>query len=158
MGGSIAQQGVPLTGKPAGLPLHIGKKHAAQRQRCRAGRTGSADDHQADRQHQQLKIEPGAKVCGKHAAAKAVAQHQQQTAHAVQLARTKVDGKITIRYLPGQQVAHRVIILEVAVHDLVPDLIIGGKTAHCGKPGQHQQQKQPRCCAFELLFCCLHQR
>jgi len=83
---------------------------------------------------------------------------QQQTAHAVQLARTKVDGKITIRYLPGQQVAHRVIILEVAVHDLVPDLIIGGKTAHCGKPGQHQQQKQPRCCAFELLFCCLHQR
>ena len=123
--------------------LDLQKADAAQCQRQRTGAAGAAHDHHADRQHQHLEVEPGAEAGGKHAAAEAVAQHQQQRADAVQFPGPQVDGEVPVGDLAGQQVPHRVVVLEIPVGDLVLDVIAGCQPAHGRQAGQQDQQHQP---------------
>ena len=116
------------------------------------GAAAAAQHHQTGGQHQQFKVEPGAEVGGKHAAAETVAQHQQQSAHAVQFPRPQVDRKVLVRGLPGQQMPHRVVVLEIAVHDLVAGVVVGFQPVNSRQPRQNGQDQHPGKDSFQGMF------
>ena len=111
-----------------------------------------AQHHQTGGQNQQFKVKPGAKIGGKDAAAEAVAQHQQQAAHAVQFPGPQIHRKIFVRCLPGQKMAHRIVVLEVAVHDLVAGVKVGVQSVDARQPRQDHQNQHPGKDTFEGLF------